>query len=58
MQALEAGATDFLPKRPQSLEMQVRLRNLVRLGVAVRKLNDPAADFTSEVAAQAVAAST
>jgi hypothetical protein len=38
--------------------MQVRLRNLVRLGVAVRKLNDPAADFTSEVAAQAVAAST
>ena len=51
MQALEAGATDFLPKRPQSLEVQVRLRNLVRLGVAVRKLNDRAADLASEVTA-------
>jgi putative two-component system response regulator len=51
MEALEAGATDFLPKRPQSLEVQVRLRNLVRLGVAVRKLNDRAADLASEVAA-------
>jgi putative two-component system response regulator len=51
MQALEAGATDFLPKRPQSLEVQVRLRNLVRLGLAVRKLNDRAADLASEVAA-------
>jgi putative two-component system response regulator len=51
MQALQAGATDFLPKRPQSLEVQVRLRNLVRLGVAVRKLNDRAADLAGEVAA-------
>ncbi|HLG85530.1 MAG TPA: HD domain-containing phosphohydrolase [Bradyrhizobium sp.] len=51
MEALEAGATDFLPKRPQSLEVQVRLRNLVRLGVAVRKLNDRAADLAGEVAA-------
>jgi putative two-component system response regulator len=51
MQALEAGATDFLPKRPQSLEVQVRLRNLVRLGVAVRKLNDRAADLAGEVTA-------
>jgi len=51
MKALEAGATDFLPKRPQSLEMQVRLRNLIRLGLAVRKLNDRAADLASEVAA-------
>lgn len=51
MEALEAGATDFLPKRPQSLEVRVRLRNLVRLGVAVRKLNDRAADLASEVAA-------
>ena len=51
MRALEAGATDFLPKRPQSLEVQVRLRNLVRLGVAVRKLNDRAADLEGEVTA-------
>ena len=51
MQALEAGATDFMPKRPQSLEMKVRLRNLVRLGSAVRKLNDRAADLAGEVAA-------
>ncbi|WGS18582.1 MULTISPECIES: HD domain-containing phosphohydrolase [unclassified Bradyrhizobium] len=51
MQALQAGATDFLPKRPQSVEMNVRLRNLIRLGFAVRKLNDRAADLASEVAA-------
>ncbi|MGE5156898.1 MAG: HD-GYP domain-containing protein [Gemmatimonas sp.] len=51
MRALQAGATDFLPKRPQSLEMKVRLRNLVRLGLAVRKLNDRAADLAGEVAA-------
>ena len=54
MKALEAGATDFLAKRPQSLEMQVRLRNLIRLGLAVRKLNDRAADLASEVAAATV----
>ncbi|WP_024512188.1 HD domain-containing phosphohydrolase [Bradyrhizobium sp. ARR65] len=51
MQALQAGATDFLPKRPQSLEMRVRLRNLVRLGLAVRKLNDRTVHLASEVAA-------
>jgi putative two-component system response regulator len=51
MEALQAGATDFLPKQPQSLEMNVRLRNLIRLGLAVRKLNDRAADLASEVAA-------
>jgi len=51
MRALEAGATDFLPKRPQSLEMKVRLRNLIRLGLASRRLNDRAADLASEVAA-------
>ena len=51
MQALQAGATDFLPKQPQSVEMNVRLRNLIRLGLAVRKLNDRAADLASEVAA-------
>ncbi|WP_339028257.1 HD domain-containing phosphohydrolase [Bradyrhizobium symbiodeficiens] len=51
MEALQAGATDFLPKQPQSLEMTVRLRNLIQLGAAVRKLNDRAADLASEVAA-------
>jgi putative two-component system response regulator len=50
MEALQAGATDFLPKQPQSVEMTVRLRNLIRLGVAVRKLNDRAADLASAVA--------
>ena len=47
----KAGATDFLPKRPQTLEMKVRLRNLIRLGSAVRKLNDRADDLAGEVAA-------
>jgi putative two-component system response regulator len=51
IRALEAGATDFLPKRPQAMEMNVRLRNLIRLGFAVRKLNDRAADLANEVAA-------
>jgi putative two-component system response regulator len=51
MQALQAGATDFLPKRPQSLEMKVRLRNLIRLGLASRRLSDRAAHLASEVAA-------
>ncbi|MFT4115644.1 HD domain-containing phosphohydrolase [Bradyrhizobium sp.] len=51
MEALQAGATDFLPKQPQSVEMTVRLRNLVRLGIAARKQNDRAADLASAVAA-------
>jgi len=50
MEALQAGATDFLPKAPQSVEMTVRLRNLIQLGAAVRKLNDRAADLASAVA--------
>jgi putative two-component system response regulator len=51
MEALQAGATNFLPKQAKSLEMKVRLRNLVRLGAAVRKQNDRAADLASAVAA-------
>lgn len=51
IKALEAGATDFLPKRPRAMELSVRLRNLIKLGVAVRKLNSRAAHLTSEVAA-------
>jgi hypothetical protein len=47
---LESGATDFLPERPQAVAM-VRLRNLIRLGLAVRRLNDRAADLANEVAA-------
>jgi putative two-component system response regulator len=51
IKALEAGATDFLPKRPQAMEMNVRLRNLIKLGFSVRKLNERAADLANEVAA-------
>ena len=51
MGALQAGATDFLPKAPQSLEMTVRLRNLIQLAAAVRKLSDRAAHLASDVAA-------
>src|SRR4051812_19610706 len=42
---------DFLPKQPQSVEMTVRLRNLIQLGAAVRKQNDRAADLASAIAA-------
>jgi putative two-component system response regulator len=51
LEALEAGATDFLPKSPQGLEFSVRLRNLVNLGMASRKLSNRAADLAKEVAA-------
>lgn len=51
LRALEAGATDFLPKRPNSVEVRVRLRNLVSLGQAVSRLNDRASHLAVEVAA-------
>jgi putative two-component system response regulator len=51
LRALEAGATDFLPKRPQAIEFGVRLRNLIKLGSAVRKLNNQAAELAREVEA-------
>src|ERR1700730_9303844 len=51
MKPFEGGPTVFLPKRPKAMEMTVRLRNLIKLGFAVRKLNDRAADLASEVAA-------
>jgi len=51
LRALEAGATDFLPKRPQATELAVRLRNLIRLGASVRKLNKQAMTLANEVAA-------
>jgi putative two-component system response regulator len=50
LEALEAGATDFLPKSPQGLEFTVRLRNLLNLGIASRKLSNRAADLAKEVA--------
>lgn len=50
IEALAAGATDFLPKRPNAIELGIRLQNLIRLGVAVRKLNDRAAHLADEVA--------
>jgi putative two-component system response regulator len=51
LEALEAGATDFLPKSPQGLEFAVRLRNLVNLGMASRKLSNRATNLANEVAA-------
>jgi putative two-component system response regulator len=50
IQALEAGATDFLPKRPQATELTVRLRNLIKLGISVRKLNNQTITLAHEVA--------
>jgi putative two-component system response regulator len=51
IRALEAGATDFLPKRPHATELSVRLRNLIKLGLSVRQLNNQAACLANEVAA-------
>lgn len=50
IQALEAGATDFLPKSPLAAELKVRIRNLIRMSTAVRKLNDQATGLTQKVA--------
>lgn len=50
IQALEAGATDFLSKRPQATELSVRLRNLIKLGISVRKLNNQTVTLAHEVA--------
>ncbi len=51
IKALEAGATDFLSKRPQALELRIRLQNLIKLGSAVRALNNRAEHLAAEVAA-------
>jgi putative two-component system response regulator len=50
IRALQAGATDFLPKRPQATELTVRLRNLIKLGASVRKLNNQTVSLAHEVA--------
>ncbi len=47
--ALDAGATDFLDKRIGRVELQVRLRNLVQLAKAVRRLDDQASWLAGEV---------
>ncbi|WP_182177681.1 HD domain-containing phosphohydrolase [Methylobacterium radiotolerans] len=49
--ALEAGATDFLDKSMQGVELTVRLRNLIRLARAVRRLAEQAAWLDGEVEA-------
>ncbi|AWN44982.1 two-component system response regulator [Methylobacterium terrae] len=47
--ALDAGATDFLDKRCGRVELSVRLRNMVRLAAAVRRLDDQASWLAGEV---------
>lgn len=51
VEALEAGATDFLSKSPDASEIRARLRNMVNLSVAFRTLNDQAAWLSREVEA-------
>ena len=47
--ALEAGATDFLSKSQSPVELKVRLRNLIRLSSALRKLDDHVAEQDREI---------
>jgi putative two-component system response regulator len=47
--ALEAGATDFLDKFANRVELTVRLRNLVRLSGAVRRLDEEASSMAGEL---------
>jgi putative two-component system response regulator len=49
--ALEAGATDFLDTSVRGLELTVRLRNMIRLAKAVRRLAEQAAWLDGEVEA-------
>ncbi len=49
--ALEAGATDFLDTSMRGVEMTVRLRNVIRLAKAVRRLAEQAAWLDGEVEA-------
>ncbi|MBP32429.1 HD domain-containing phosphohydrolase [Methylobacterium sp.] len=49
LSALEAGATDFLDKRITGVELSVRLRNLVRLANAVRRLDEQATTLAGEI---------
>lgn len=47
--ALDAGATDFLDKRSNGVELSVRLRNQISLARAVRRLDDQAVWLAGEV---------
>jgi len=49
--ALEAGATDFLDRSMPGVELTVRLRNVIRLAKAVRRLAEQAAWLDGEVEA-------
>ena len=49
LEALDAGATDFLSKTPRPLELKVKIRNLVVLAEAMRKLDDRVAWLGREV---------
>lgn len=51
LEALAAGATDFLSKSTDGVEMQVRMRNLIQMSGAVRKLNSHAASLAQDVEA-------
>jgi len=47
--ALEAGATDFLSKSQSPVELKVRLRNLIKLSDALRKLDDHVVEQAREI---------
>jgi putative two-component system response regulator len=51
MRALEAGATDFLSKSLRRLELSIRLRNIVDLARALRRLDDHVASQAREIEA-------
>ncbi len=51
LSALEAGATDFLDTSMRGVELTVRLRNMIRLAKAVRRLSEQAAWLDGEVEA-------
>ena len=51
LEALRAGATDFISKSSDALELKVKLRNLVLLAKAMRKLNEQAEWLAREVEA-------
>lgn len=52
IEALEAGATDFLTKPLEPIEFKVRMRNLLALRGAQRRLAERAARLDEEVAAK------
>jgi len=51
IQALEAGATDFLSKSLRPIELSTRIRNIVELARALRKLQDHVASQAQEIEA-------